>query len=138
MVGRLIAQPRNHECFVRCDCRHSLCSPICTTMLDWRKDLAMEETLQTIGEKLVKFDWKLDAFAKTVDAKLDAFGETVDAKLYELYAFGEKFDAKLHAFGETFDEKLNAGFTGVAQHFAKIDERFEAVDKRFDVVDRPP
>jgi hypothetical protein len=40
-------------------------------MLDWRRERALEETLQTIGEKLVKLDEKLDD-------RLDAFGKRFD------------------------------------------------------------
>jgi chromosome segregation ATPase len=85
----------------------------------------MEETLQTIGEKLVKLDEKLDQ-------KVDAFGKRFDEKLD---AFGKRFDEKLDAFGKQVDEKLDAGFSAVAVHFGKIDEHFGRIDEHFGRID---
>ena len=77
----------------------------------------MEETLQTIGEKLVRLD------------------ERIGDKLLKLDEKVVKLDEKIDAFGKKFDEKLDAGFTAVAVHFGKIDERFARIDDRFTKID---
>ncbi len=73
----------------------------------------MEETLQTLGEKLVKLDQKLDAFGRKVDDKLDA-----------------GFTAVAEHFG-----KIDERFQQVDEHFQQVDKRFQQVDDRLQQMD---
>jgi predicted nuclease with TOPRIM domain len=78
---------------------------------------AMEETLQTIGERLIKLDEKLDK-------KLDAFGQRFD----------EKLDAGFTAVAVHFG-KIDERFTRINERFTKIDERFTKIDEHLTRID---